>query len=57
MSNVDAFGKAGFGHRHETPSARASATRKKVLDGIVCKVVAGAALLFVAAIVLGLIGH
>ncbi len=57
MSNVDAIGKAGFGHRHQSPSARQSATRKGVLDGIVCKVVAGAALLFVAAIVVGLIGH
>ncbi|MDF1632500.1 hypothetical protein [Mycoplana sp. MJR14] len=56
MSNVDAFGKAGFGHKRE-PHARGGApVRRRTLDGIVCNAVAGAAILFVAALVLGLIG-
>ncbi len=56
MSNVDAFGKAGFGHKRE-PHARGKApVRRRTLDGIVCNAVAGAAILFVAALVLGLIG-
>lgn len=57
MSNVDAFGKADFGHNREPRASRAEPSRRRALDGIVCNVVAGAAFLFVVALVVGLIGH
>lgn len=57
MSNVDAFGKADFGHKREPRAPRAAPVRRWALDGIVCNVVAGAAFLFVVALVVGLIGH
>ena len=57
MSNVDAFGKADFGHNREPRAPRAEPSRRRALDGIVCNVVAGAAFLFVVALVVGLIGN
>lgn len=57
MGNANAFGKAGFGHKREPHSPRQERARRWALDGIVCNVVAGAAFLFVVALVFGLIGH
>jgi hypothetical protein len=54
----DAFGKAGFGHRRQPSSAhRQGVAPRKALDGIVCYAAAGAAILFLVAVVLGLVGH
>lgn len=57
MSNADAFGKAGYSQKRQSYSPRPERARRWALDGIVCNVAAGAAFLFLVALVLGLIGH
>ena len=57
MGNANAFGKASFGHKREPHSSRPERMRRWALDGIVCNVVAGAAFLFVVALIVGVIGH
>lgn len=57
MSNVDAFGKAGFGSKAELRSPRPERARRWALDGIVCNLAAGAAFVFLVAVVFGLVGH
>ncbi|PTM93383.1 hypothetical protein C7449_10668 [Mycoplana dimorpha] len=51
------FSKAGFGQGRQTTSARSSVTGRRGLDSVVCYAAAGAAILFLAAVVLGLVGH
>jgi hypothetical protein len=57
MRGAGVFGKAGFGHRREPYSRRSERAGRGVMDRIVCYAIAVAAILFVAALVLGLIGH